>query len=204
MKKTAFCHSFSNRRARHNAVRPKGWIVFVALIGVAIGGHFVHLQLSRNFHEVVAGEVYRSAQLSGKQIGEFGERYGIKTILNLRGANPGRNWYEQEMAAAEKAGIRHIDFAMASTEELSLPRARELIQIMRQAPKPLLIHCEAGVNRTGLAAALYLAAISDKKPQDAELQLSFIYGYVPVWLTERYAMMRSYQKMEALFGQQLL
>lgn len=202
MQKIAFCHTFAlkNCRIRHASVRPKGWLLLLALIGIAIGGHFTYLKLSRNFHEVVVGEVYRSAQPSGHDIQRFSETYGIKTILNLRGANPGRAWYQQELAASENLGIHHIDFEMSSTEELSLARAHELVEVMRHAPKPLLIHCEAGVNRTGLASALYLAAISDKKPQDAELQLSLMYGYVSVWLTERYAMMRSYQKMEPLFG----
>lgn len=180
--------------------RFKGWMTLVVLVGAAIGAHFSYLHLSRNFHEVVVGEVFRSAQPSGKDIERISGVYGIKSVLNLRGARPGSAWYEQEIAASKHAGIEHIDFAMSSTKELSIERARELVEVMRRAPKPLLIHCEAGVNRTGLASALYLAAISARKPEDAELQLSLIYGYVPVWLTERYAMMRSYEKMGQMFG----
>jgi len=97
------------------------------------------------------GEVYRSAQLSPVEISTFAKAYGIKTIINLRGANPGKAWYDGEVAEARELGVAHLDFRMSARRELTATQAAELVALMKQAEKPLLIHCQAGADRSGLA-----------------------------------------------------
>jgi protein tyrosine/serine phosphatase len=46
------------------------------------------------------------------------------------------------------------------------------LAMLRQAPKPLWIHCPSGADRTGLVAALYLFAIEGQRAQAAAQQLS--------------------------------
>ena len=65
----------------------------------------------------------------------------------------------RETAAAARLGIAHIDFAMSDRRPLSGADATRLVALMRAAPKPLLIYCRAGSDRTGPAAALYLASV---------------------------------------------
>ncbi|MFD2031462.1 tyrosine-protein phosphatase [Ancylobacter dichloromethanicus] len=49
---------------------------------------------------------------------------------------------------------------------------------MKDAKKPILIHCQAGADRSGLASALYLAAIKKNSAEaEAEAQLSIRYGH---------------------------
>ncbi|MHB0954479.1 MAG: hypothetical protein ACYC10_21510 [Allorhizobium sp.] len=60
---------------------------------LTIGGYLGYLQLSGNFHPVIAGEVYRSAQPSGDAIARYAREQGIQSIINLRGPNPGRAWH---------------------------------------------------------------------------------------------------------------
>jgi protein tyrosine/serine phosphatase len=68
----------------------------------------------------------------------------------------------------------------------------KIVQIMKDAPKPLLIHCKAGADRTSLASALYLHAVQNDR--DAEKQISIIYGHFP-WLGSKTgAMDRSFEK----------
>jgi len=55
----------------------------------------------------------------------------------------------------------------------------ELVALMKKAPKPLLVHCKAGADRTSLASALYLYAL--KHDPDADRAISIIYGHFP-WL----------------------
>jgi protein tyrosine/serine phosphatase len=45
-----------------------------------------------NFHAVVPGELYRSAQLSGSRLERHIQAEGIRTVINLRGPNPGSAW----------------------------------------------------------------------------------------------------------------
>lgn len=164
-------------------------LVFLLYIGV--------LQLSGNCHEVIAGKLYRSSQLSGKQLADYVTANGIKTIINLRGENDGSSWYRKERAVAEQMDIQHVDFGMSAYEELGLARVAQLIQIMRDAPKPILIHCKSGADRTGLASAIYVSRVAGMDEGTAEQQLSIRFGHLGIpYLSSSYAMDRSWEKIE--------
>lgn len=153
-----------------------------------------------NVHAVIPGELYRSAQLSAEQIEAMRRRYGINSIINLRGDNVGKAWYDEEIEASRRLGITHMDFRMKSSRVLDYTRAQELLALMRDAPKPLLVHCAAGADRTGLASALYLAEIAGKDEKSAESQLSMRYGHVPFWWSESHAMDHTFENFEPAMG----
>ncbi len=163
-------------------------------------GFYAYMVATTNFHPVIAGVLYRSSQPSAATIAELQKEYGIKTIINLRGDNSGHGWYDQEVAQAKDLDINHIDFRMSSSRELDQAQAERLIDIMRDAPKPLLIHCQAGADRTGLASALYLAAIAKRGEDAAEGQMSIFYGHIPLSFTHAYAMDRTLEKLEPWLG----
>jgi protein tyrosine/serine phosphatase len=171
-------------------------------VGVAtLVGHLTYLHFSGNFHQVVADEVYRSAQVSDADIAEYQARYGIRSILNLRGAEPGKDWYDKEVAASTALGVAHVDFRMNASQELGPAEAAQLVALMRDMPKPLLVHCRHGSDRTGLAMSLYLAAISGADEATAEGQLSLWYGHFAVpWLSDAYPMDQSWDRLEAGLG----
>jgi protein tyrosine/serine phosphatase len=54
----------------------------------------------------------------------------------------------------------------------------EIIQMLRAAPKPVLIHCKAGADRAGLISALYCLALKNEKPATADQELSIRYGHI--------------------------
>ncbi|MBN8954393.1 MULTISPECIES: dual specificity protein phosphatase family protein [unclassified Rhizobium] len=178
----------------------RGALVAAGAFLVVAGGFYAHMLWTTNFHPVIAGELYRSSQPSATTIAEFQKQYGIKTILNLRGGNSGHHWYDNEVAEAKALNINHIDFHMSSSRELTQQQAAQLVEIMRDAPKPLLIHCQAGADRTGLASALYLAAIAKANEQTAASQMSIIYGHLPFSFMSAYAMDRTFQKLEPWLG----
>ncbi|MFK0165377.1 dual specificity protein phosphatase family protein [Rhizobium sp. NPDC090279] len=178
----------------------RGVLVAAGAFLVAAGGFYAHMLWTTNFHPVIAGELYRSSQPSPATIAELQKQYGIKTIINLRGYNSGRHWYDNEVAEAKELNIGHIDFHMSSGRELTQAQAAQLVEIMRDAPKPILIHCQAGADRTGLASALYLAAIAKTNEATAAGQMSIIYGHLPLSFTRAYAMDRTFQKLEPWLG----
>ncbi|TCS05395.1 dual specificity protein phosphatase family protein [Rhizobium sp. BK418] len=166
------------------------------LFGLYLGG----LQLSGNFHEVLPGELYRSAQPSPADIDKYAARYGIKTILNLRGEDSA-DWYLKETEAAKKAGITHIDYGLSASKEVTHEQALELLALLRNAQKPILIHCQAGADRTGLVSLLYLQQIAGLDEETAERQLSVRYGHIGIpYLSAAFAMDISWEKLEKVFG----
>lgn len=173
----------------------------VLLIGASLGGYAGFLQLTGNFHPVVPGELYRSAQPSAAQLARYVQENGIKTVINLRGAEEKAGWYAQEVAEAQRLGVQHIDFRMSSSTELSTDKADQLVAIMRAAPKPILIHCAYGADRSGLASVIYSHQIAGIDEKVAERQLSFFYGHVSLpYLSAAYAMDESWQKLEGHFS----
>lgn len=174
----------------------RNMVVACSLLALAIPAYIAFLNISENFHTVVAGEFYRSAQLTPDELGDYASEYGMKTIVNLRGTHRGSPWYDDELAAAEKLGIAHVDFSISSSQEMTQDQAVELLRILETVQKPVLVHCESGADRSGLAAALYLAAIAKQGEEAAERQLSMRYGDIGL----RSSGDRAWEKLETWLG----
>ncbi|MFD2236667.1 tyrosine-protein phosphatase [Aureimonas populi] len=172
--------------------------VFLA-VPALVGAHMGVQQLLGNFHEVIPGEFYRSSQPDAGEVAEYVERYGIRTIVNLRDEEP-----DEEMRGAREAatrlGVETIDYPMSSARFLDQPKAEELAQLLRDVPKPVLVHCDHGSNRTGLASAIYVGAVAEGSELQAEFQISPYYGHVPIPGIGRYEMYRSWDAFEETIG----
>jgi len=173
----------------------------LGIVLLAIAAWPLWLHLTGNFHVVVPGEIYRSAQPDAAEIHDWAGRYGLRSILNLRGAHADTAWYQEESAAAAQLGIALADFPMSARQNPGPERMAELVDLLRSLPKPLLIHCQGGADRTGLAAALYLGAVADAGEASAERQLSFAYGHVGVpLLSSAWAMDEAWEEAEPTLG----
>ncbi|MEQ4618930.1 MAG: dual specificity protein phosphatase family protein [Corticimicrobacter sp.] len=170
-----------------------GGVGLVAVVALHAGIN----QMTGNFHEVIDGQVYRSAQPDGDDLREYVEEYGIRTVLNLRDEDHGE-WYQEESQAAAALGVRLVDYPVSSGKGLSVAAAEELALLMQTLPKPLLIHCEHGANRTGLASAIYVDAVAKGSELAAFWQLSPYYGHVPIKGIGRYAIFTSYLDFQRL------
>lgn len=175
-------------------------IACACLIGLAlIAAYLIQLQTSRNFHPVIAGEAYRSAQPVGDDLRNWVEETGIRSVVNLRGSHQGAPWYDAEIRTSQELGLPHYDFRMSASKGLDPQRAAELIALLRDAPKPVLIHCKAGADRTGLAAALYLADRGHGEER-AEAQISIRYGHVSLPYTAAWPIDQSWEMLEDWLG----
>lgn len=178
--------------AKPNGTKSKTWkyvrraatacgTVFCIIAG-AIGIYCGVLQLVGNFHVVVEQQFYRSAQLDKATLTRVIQQHGIKSILNLLGASPEKSWYTDEIAVSKTLGIEHYDYEISASEIVTPDRIDEILKIVRDAPKPILVHCKNGADRSGLVAAVYLANVQGVTIREAAGQLSLYYGHFP-WLT---------------------
>src|SRR4051812_33009463 len=114
--------------------------ILLATIVLPISGYAAIVMARNNFHEVVPHELYRSAQPSDVDLAELKATIGLRTVINLRGANPTARWYQAEVRESARLGITLIDFRMKASRGLTLQQATALIDLMRKADKPVLIH----------------------------------------------------------------
>lgn len=154
------------------------WRLVVAALGLLALLPAVSLLLD-NFHTVLPGRVYRSAQLTPARLERYIDAYGIRSIINLRGPNPGEAWYQRERALAIRKGVVYLDVPIDS---IAPPEAelRALSATLRSCPKPVCLHCQSGIDRTGMAAAVAVIVLNPLPPP-AEImgQFSWRYGHIP-------------------------
>lgn len=167
---------------------------------VALALYIVGLHATDNFHEVLPNELYRSGQLEEGELAAYTKKYGMKSVLNLRGNNTGSPWYDIETREAKSLGLLHIDFRMSAKRGLTSGQAADLVQIMKLAPKPILIHCQGGSDRTGLASALYISSVASDIKTMPDEQLSIFYGHLPSFGNDQ--MCKTFDAIKSSLNQQ--
>ena len=145
-----------------------------------IGDAFVE---DDNFR-IVNQDVFRSGQLRVDEWREAYEEHPFRSIINLRGPNHGTSWYDVEVKFAAEHGVQHIDYPLSARVAPSVKQMEQLVSLMSSAPKPVLIHCDGGADRSGLASGLYVYALDGASAVKATNQLSLWYGHFP-WLASK-------------------
>ena len=129
-----------------------------------------------NFATVAPGRLYRSNHPTPARLAAATRRYGLKTLINLRGERQcGSDALSREAAA--RLGLRHIDAPLESRGAPHRDRILRLAEIFRLMDEPALMHCKSGADRTGLAAGLFVI-LNGGTSKDALAQLSWRYGHV--------------------------
>jgi hypothetical protein len=109
-----------------------------------------------NFHWVLPGEIARSAQAYAGFLGPFLTRHGMRAVLNLRGPNPKFRWWHYEKRVCDRLGVTHFDMPLNSRNLVLRLQLTSMLDFMQTAPKPLLVKCSGGQDRTSFACALFL------------------------------------------------
>jgi protein tyrosine/serine phosphatase len=156
-------------------------IVLAAISALLWAGY---LRVTGNIHTIEEGRAYRSAQLSPSSLLKLIADKKIQTVINLRGYNGGKRWYDSEVETTQHAGVKHVDLALSANQPLSNQQISRLLDLLKKSPEPILIHCEGGADRAGLAAAIYEFIVAERSPSVAGFQLSFRFGHFP-WLGSR-------------------
>lgn len=169
--------------------------VALAISAACIAGVVVYLTVFYdNFHPVIEGKVYRSAQLDFDGFVHRITNHGIRSVLNLRGLHPGSEWYDAETNACVQLGVAHYSVSLSARREPSDDTLTNIVALLRQAPKPVLIHCARGADRTSLVAAMYMRMFEGHNDDQARDQISWRFGHITLLAPATLAMDRSFDR----------
>jgi len=102
--------------------------------------------------------LYRSEQPDSLDK-ELLQQLGIKSILNLR-----RYHIDEDFLGKNHFSLYHVKmFAFCITNK----KIADAMQVIVSAPKPLLIHCKHGSDRTGAVIAMYRILFGNWTKQEA-------------------------------------
>jgi len=97
--------------------------------------------------------LYRSAQPKAEGIAEL-EKLGVKTVLNLRS---GSGSADKKILVGSKLGYAHIPMDAGKVNEKN---AVDFLKIVTDPKRqPVLVHCQAGADRTGSMCAVYRVVV---------------------------------------------
>jgi tyrosine-protein phosphatase SIW14 len=139
----------------------------IVLVLAAIAGPIVYAvhqgYQMKNFRVVREGVLYRSGQMTRQGLERVLHDYGIRTVVTLRDARaPGKPPPDlAEQRFCEKADIKYVRIPPRSWDapDTAAP-AEEGLRTFRAVMSdpdnyPVLVHCCAGIHRTGAFCAVY-------------------------------------------------
>ena len=133
-----------------------------------------------HWDEVKRGILYRSGQLTPRQLREAVKRHQIRTIVNLQ--MPG----EELIAERDLSRDLSVDFVNLPMPGDGLGEEwefREFLKIIDDPDRrPILVHCARGTCRTGAAVAMYRLERDGWALEDVTAELrrqTYHYGLLP-------------------------
>jgi hypothetical protein len=155
-------------------------LVVLFLVATIPAGLLLRPWLDGNVGVVDPGRVIRSAQPT-TGLDKLIKDHHLASILNLRGGSPRDAWYAREIQVAESCGVSFFDLPLSATQRPSRRELLLLIALFDRCPYPLLIHCKAGADRTGLASAVYLMMHKGEPPRQAAGAFTLFHSHLPLF-----------------------
>lgn len=140
---------------------PRRKALLLAVLAASAGGLAVWL-LRGPYHFLVVeeGTLYRSGLLAPDELERVLRRHGIRTVVNLQprsiNALP---WHAAEAAACARAGAELVDLPLEAGTPPTAEEVTRWLELMDDpARRPVLVHCQHGVIRTGMLVAAFQIA----------------------------------------------
>ena len=102
------------------------------------------------------GCFYRSGQMYADALERRFQEHDIQTVISLRSASPEETWYHDELAVCDALGVAHYSLGWSKNRLPTPESLQEFIRLLEESDGPVLAHCQGGVPRTSVAAAVYV------------------------------------------------
>jgi hypothetical protein len=140
---------------------------------------------NKRLREVDPGKVYRCGQLTADGFADAISRYHIRTVLNVQDEYPDPDLYKcffststvKESELCEQLGVRYVYLPPDLIARHLIPDHRpqaidKFLELMDDsASYPVLIHCHAGLHRTGVLTAVYRMEYNGWAPDETIREL---------------------------------
>ena len=104
---------------------------------------------------VLPGRLYRCNHPTPGRLSAMVRRWGIRSVVNLRGATGnGSDALSRERAG--QLGLAFIDVPLSSGRPPPRERLLALVVALQGLREPAVVHCKSGADRAGFAAAVFL------------------------------------------------
>ena len=149
------------------------WVLSVGLVALVVGpplafyrAEYAH---AKRLREVTPGRLYRSGQMTAPGLREAIDRYKIKTVVNLQHENPDplmpESWLgKPRVKESEVCEALNVHYVLLTPDILpqpndlskSPPVVADFLKLLDdESAYPILLHCKAGLHRTGRLTAIY-------------------------------------------------
>ncbi|MDJ0866209.1 MAG: tyrosine-protein phosphatase [Myxococcota bacterium] len=161
---------------RHRLLLGAALGLALAILLLVVAGPLRTRIFHGNLHRVGDG-IYRSGTPSTARLEAWIGELGLRTVVNLRERGEGRPWYEEQRALARQHGLAFHTVGLSGDRLPTPASVRALVAVLDEAPRPLLMHCQGGAERTGLVAALAVL-LDGGDLADARAQFDLEHGYI--------------------------
>ena len=153
-------------------------VLTVAAVGTGVLTYYrAGYNHARRLREVSPGKLYRSGQMTAAGFAAAFDKYGIKTVVNLQEdvkdpllpAGYLGTPADRESDVCARHGVKYVSLdggvldAPADAPGGAPAVLAKFLEVVRDpANQPVLIHCQAGLHRTGLFTAVYRMEIDGR------------------------------------------